>query len=39
MDKWLENIGDNPDLPEGELIKKLWNWRGCTTFNFRSYNY
>jgi arylsulfatase A-like enzyme len=25
MDKWLEAIGDNPDLPEGDLIKKLWN--------------
>jgi hypothetical protein len=25
MDKWLETIADNPDLPEGELIKKLWN--------------
>ncbi|WP_204344072.1 sulfatase [Psychroserpens algicola] len=25
MDIWLESIKDNPDLPEGELIKKLWN--------------
>ncbi|GGD27402.1 sulfatase family protein [Hyunsoonleella pacifica] len=25
MDKWLNAIEDNPDLPEGELIKKLWN--------------
>ena len=25
MDKWLQAIEDNPDLPEGELIKKLWN--------------
>ena len=25
MDEWLETIGDNPELPEGELIKKLWN--------------
>lgn len=25
MDKWLESIADNPDLPERELIKKLWN--------------
>ncbi len=25
MDQWLKVIGDNPDLPEGELIKKLWN--------------
>ena len=25
MDKWLESIEDNPDLPEAELIKKLWN--------------
>ena len=25
IDKWLKTIADNPDLPEGELIKKLWN--------------
>ncbi|MFP4844980.1 sulfatase [Winogradskyella sp. PE311] len=25
MDKWLRAIEDNPNLPEGELIKKLWN--------------
>ena len=25
MDKWLKAISDNPDLPERELIKKLWN--------------
>lgn len=25
MDKWLKVIGDNPNLPERELIKKLWN--------------
>ena len=25
MDKWLKAIRDNPDLPERELIKKLWN--------------
>lgn len=25
MDKWLQAIEDNPDLPEGELVKKLWN--------------
>ncbi|XLE34748.1 sulfatase [Tamlana fucoidanivorans] len=24
MDRWLETIDDNPDLPESELIKKLW---------------
>ena len=24
MDNWLADIEDNPDLPEGELIKKLW---------------
>lgn len=24
MDSWLENIEDNPDLPERELIKHLW---------------
>ncbi|SEQ76680.1 Arylsulfatase A [Hyunsoonleella jejuensis] len=29
MDKWLKVIGDNPNLPERELIKKLWN--GKTT--------
>lgn len=27
MDEWLITIGDNPDLPEKELIKKLWNGR------------
>ena len=27
MDEWLMTIGDNPDLPEKELIKKLWNGR------------
>jgi len=25
MDRWLTAIGDNPDLPEKELVKKLWN--------------
>lgn len=25
MDNWLGAIEDNPDLPEAELIKKLWN--------------
>ena len=25
MDNWLGVIEDNPDLPEAELIKKLWN--------------
>lgn len=24
MDSWLEYIGDDPKLPEGELIKQLW---------------
>ncbi|TBN03698.1 DUF229 domain-containing protein [Hyunsoonleella flava] len=24
MDKWLSTVGDNPDLPEEDLIKKLW---------------
>lgn len=28
MDKWLKTIADNPDLPEDELIKKLWNGYG-----------
>ena len=25
MDRWLNEIGDNPELPESELIKRLWN--------------
>ena len=25
MDRWLNEIGDNPELPEAELIKRLWN--------------
>ncbi|MWW23162.1 sulfatase family protein [Algibacter lectus] len=25
MDRWLKTIGDNPYLPEVELINKLWN--------------
>ena len=25
MDKWLTEIGDDPSLPELELVKKLWN--------------
>ncbi|MFK7934502.1 MAG: sulfatase/phosphatase domain-containing protein, partial [Saprospiraceae bacterium] len=25
MDRWLIAIGDNPDLPENELVKQLWN--------------
>tara|TARA_R110002033_G_C3897451_1_gene240027 strand:+ start:5832 stop:7550 length:1719 start_codon:yes stop_codon:yes gene_type:complete len=25
MDNWLSNIGDQPKLPESELIKTLWN--------------
>ncbi|WP_417444132.1 sulfatase [Joostella sp.] len=25
MDRWLAEIGDNPNLPESELIRKLWN--------------
>ncbi|WP_298878646.1 sulfatase [uncultured Polaribacter sp.] len=25
MDRWLIQIGDNPDLPEKELVAKLWN--------------
>jgi len=24
MDRWLSDIGDNPNLKEGELISKLW---------------
>lgn len=24
MDRWLMEIGDNPDLPEDQLIQKLW---------------
>ncbi|WP_397364545.1 sulfatase [Olleya sp. R77988] len=24
IDTWLENIGDNPNLPERELVKKMW---------------
>jgi hypothetical protein len=24
MDRWLANIGDEPNLPEAELISKLW---------------
>ena len=24
MDEWLKNIADNPELPESDLIKKLW---------------
>ncbi|KAA5824829.1 sulfatase-like hydrolase/transferase [Algibacter amylolyticus] len=24
MDNWLQNIGDHPNLPEAELIDKLW---------------
>ena len=24
MDRWLDEIGDRPDLPEKELISKLW---------------
>lgn len=34
MDKWLKVIGDNPNLPERELIKKLWN--GKTTQHITS---
>jgi len=29
MDRWLAEIGDNPNLPEKELVTKLWN--GSTT--------
>ncbi len=25
MDRWLTQIGDNPSLPEKELVAKLWN--------------
>ena len=25
MDRWLQEIGDNPNLPERELIAQLWN--------------
>lgn len=25
MDRWLNKVGDDPDLPEAELISKLWN--------------
>lgn len=25
MDRWLAEIGDNPNLPEKELVTKLWN--------------
>jgi len=25
MDRWLNEVSDNPDLPEAELISKLWN--------------
>ncbi|WP_282122016.1 sulfatase-like hydrolase/transferase [Algibacter mikhailovii] len=25
MNEWLQTIGDNPKLPERELIKKIWN--------------
>lgn len=25
MDRWLTTINDNPNLPEADLIKKLWN--------------
>ncbi len=25
LDKWIANIGDQPNLPEGELLKQLWN--------------
>jgi len=25
MDRWLTEIGDNPNLPEKELVAKLWN--------------
>ncbi|PWG06688.1 sulfatase family protein [Polaribacter aquimarinus] len=24
MDRWLADIGDNPNLPETELVKRLW---------------
>ncbi|WP_248722398.1 sulfatase [Seonamhaeicola sp. ML3] len=24
MDRWLKAIGDNPSLPEADLVKKLW---------------
>ena len=24
MDRWLAQIGDNPSLPEKELVSKLW---------------
>lgn len=27
MDRWLSEIGDDPDLPERELIDRLWNGR------------
>ena len=27
MDRWLNQIGDNPDMSEGDLIAKLWNGR------------
>jgi N-sulfoglucosamine sulfohydrolase len=26
MDRWLQDINDTPNLPESELIKKLWNY-------------
>lgn len=25
LDNWINNIGDQPNLPEGELLKQLWN--------------
>ena len=25
MDRWIAAIGDQPNLPEAELIKQLWN--------------
>lgn len=25
MDRWIDEIGDHPNLPEAELIQKLWN--------------
>ena len=28
MDRWLAQIGDNPSLPEKELVAKLWNGKG-----------
>jgi len=28
MDRWLKDVGDQPNLPESELINKLWQGKG-----------